>query len=120
MPVEPAERPAQHRRAGQLAAVIADNHSWQAALLTRRSSSRATRTPPIEVSTTQARHSRLKSDRGQDYVRLNFGRDLAAAMFVGDRGCDVAGRRFQSFRVSGLDFVAQQSSLAIGNGGNAR
>jgi len=32
MPVEAAERPAQHRRAGQLAAVVADDHSGPSAL----------------------------------------------------------------------------------------
>src|SRR5581483_8073775 len=41
-------------------------------------------------------------------------------MSVGDRGCSVIGRGLQSPRVSGLDFVAKKSSLAISHRRNAR
>ena len=59
-------------------------------------------------------------DDSHDYVRLNFGSNLAAAMFVRNRGCDVVGCSFQFSRFSGLDFVAKKSSLTIGNGRKAR
>ena len=59
-------------------------------------------------------------DDSHDYVRLNFGSNLAAAMSVRNRGCDVVGCRFQFSRVSGLDFVAKKSSLTIGDGRKAR
>ena len=55
-----------------------------------------------------------------DYVCLNFGSNLAAAMFVRNRGCDVVGCSFQFSRFSGLDFVAKKSSLTLGNGRKAR
>ena len=59
-------------------------------------------------------------DDSHDYVCLNFGGNLAAAMFVRNRGCDVVGCSFQFSRFSGLDFVAKKSSLTIGNGRKAR
>ena len=59
-------------------------------------------------------------DHSHDYVCLNFGSNLAAAMSVRNRGCDVVGCRFQFSRVSGLDFVAKKSSLTIGDGRKAR
>ena len=59
-------------------------------------------------------------DDGHDYVCLNFGSNLAAAMFVRYRGCDVVGCSFQFSRFSGLDFVAKKSTLTIGNGRKAR
>src|SRR5579864_3550918 len=59
-------------------------------------------------------------DDSHDDVCLNFGSNLAAAMFVRNRGCDVVGCRLQFSRFSGLDFVAKQSSLTIGNGRKAR
>ena len=59
-------------------------------------------------------------DDSHDYVCLNFGSDLAAAMFVRNRGCDVVGCSFQFSRFSGLDFVAKKGSLTIGDGRKAR
>jgi hypothetical protein len=59
-------------------------------------------------------------DHSHDDVSLNFGSDLAAAMFVCNRGCDVVGCNFQFSRFSGLDFVTKKSSLTIGNGRKAR
>jgi len=59
-------------------------------------------------------------DDSHDYVCLNFGSNLAAAMFVRNRGCDVVGCSFQFSRFSGLDFVAKKSSLTVGNGRKAR
>ncbi len=59
-------------------------------------------------------------DDSHDHVCLNFGGNLAAAMFVGNCGCGVVGGGFQLSGVSGLDFVAQRGSLTIGNGRNAR
>ena len=59
-------------------------------------------------------------DHSHDYVCLNFGSNLAAAMSVCNRGCGVVGCSFQFSRVSGLDFVAKKSSLTISNGRKAR
>ena len=59
-------------------------------------------------------------DDSDDYVCLNFGSNLAAAMFVRNRGYDVVGCSFQFSRFSGLDFVAKKSSVTIGNGRKAR
>ena len=59
-------------------------------------------------------------DDSHDYVRLNFGSNLAAAMFVRNRGSDVVGCSFQFSSSSGLDFVAKKSSLTIGNGRKTR
>src|SRR5262249_46879146 len=55
-----------------------------------------------------------------DYVCLNFGSNLAAAMSVGNRRCGIIGCSFEFSCVSGLDFVAQRSSLTISNGRKAR
>jgi hypothetical protein len=55
-----------------------------------------------------------------DYVSLNFGSNLAAAMSVCNRGCGVVGCSFQFSRVSGLDFVAKKSTLTIGDGRETR
>ena len=64
VPVQPPDRLAQHRHAGQLA-VIADDHFWASAFghqtLQFAHHARAT----DEVSTTVARHSRLKSSPTQ-------------------------------------------------------
>jgi hypothetical protein len=59
-------------------------------------------------------------DDSHDYVCLNFGSNLAAAMFVCNRGGNVVGCSFQFSRFSGIDFVAKKSSLTIGNGRKAR
>jgi hypothetical protein len=59
-------------------------------------------------------------DDSHDYVCLNFGSTLAAAVFFSNRGCDVVGCGFQFSRFSGLDFVAKKSPLTIGNGRKAR
>jgi hypothetical protein len=55
-----------------------------------------------------------------DDVGLNSGDDLAAAVFVRNRGRDVVSCGFQFSRVSGLDFAAKRCSLTIRNGRNAR
>src|SRR3954462_12708016 len=57
---------------------------------------------------------------GHDDVCLNFGSNLAAAVSVGNRGCGVVSCGFEFSRLSGLDFVAKQSSLTICNGRKAR
>jgi hypothetical protein len=59
-------------------------------------------------------------DDRHDYVCLNFGSNLAAAMFFRNRRCDVVGCSLQFSRFSGLDFVAKNSPLTIGNGRKAR
>ena len=59
-------------------------------------------------------------DDSHDYVCLNFGSNIAAAMFVRNRGCDVVGCSFQFSRFSGLDFVAKKGSLTIGDGRKTR
>ena len=57
VPLQSAGGPTQHCAAGELGPVVANHHPWQCALSCwRRSSSRTTRTPPSEVSTTVARH----------------------------------------------------------------
>src|SRR3954462_14114541 len=52
-------RPGQHGIAGELGAVVGDDHARLAALIDQRVSSRATRRPGIEVSGMAARHSRV-------------------------------------------------------------
>ena len=59
-------------------------------------------------------------DHSHDYVCLNFGSNLAAAMSVCNHGCGIVGCSFQFSRGSGLDFVAKKSSLTISNGRKAR
>ena len=58
----------------------------------------------------------ISLDYSHDYVCLNFGGNLAAAMFARNHRCDVVGCSFQFSDFSGLDFVAKNSSLTIGNG----
>jgi hypothetical protein len=53
-------------------------------------------------------------------VGLNFCGNLAAAVFVGNRGSGVIACKLQFSRISGLDLVAKQSTLTIGNGRNSR
>ena len=52
---------AQHSTTGELVRIVANPLSGSARSIVSRSSSRTTLTPPSEVSTTAARHSRLKS-----------------------------------------------------------
>lgn len=61
-----------------------------------------------------------QSGDGHDYVGLDLGGDRAAAVSFGDGGFDVVGGEGQFFCVPGLDFVAQDRSLAIGDGRDAR
>ncbi len=59
-------------------------------------------------------------DDSHDYVRLNFGGNFAATMFVRNRGRGVVSCGFQFSCFSGLDFGAKNGSLTIGNGRKAR
>ena len=68
-----------------------------------------------EVSEGTSQHS----DDSHDDVRLNFGNNLATAMFVRKRGRGVVRCSVQFCRVSRLDFVAKRSPLTIGDGRNA-
>lgn len=62
VPLDPAIfLPLQDRARGQLGALVADHHEWPAAKAMSASSSRTTRWPESEVSTTSARPSRVKS-----------------------------------------------------------
>ena len=79
-------------------------------------------TSAMPLISTERRQNRMSQhlDHRHDYVCLNFGSNLAAAMFVRNRGSDVVRCSFQFSRFSGLDFVAKKSSLTIGNGRKAR
>src|SRR3954468_1212008 len=67
--------PGQDGVRGQLGAVVADDHSGVARSSAIRSSSRATRRPVSEVSTTRVRHSRVKSSTS---VRMRKRRPLTS------------------------------------------
>src|SRR5690349_13540992 len=59
-------------------------------------------------------------DVGGDDVRLNLGGNRAAAVSVRKRGGGVIGCGFQLSSLPGLDFAAENCSLAKGDGWNAR
>jgi len=61
VPLQSPCGPTQHCAAGELGPVVATTIRGSARSAVSRSSSRTTRTPPSEVSTTVARHSRLES-----------------------------------------------------------
>ena len=61
VPLQSPGGPTQHCAAGELGPVVANTIRGSARSAVSRSSSRTTRTPPSEVSTNVARHSRLKS-----------------------------------------------------------
>jgi hypothetical protein len=78
------------------------------------------RRPPFCPAGHLPRKGGDRLDHSHDYVCLDFGGNLAAAMSVRNCGCGVVGCRLQFSRVSGLDFVAKKRSLTISNGWNAR
>ena len=56
----------------------------------------------------------------RDDVSLDFGSNFASSMSVCNGGCGIICCSFQFSCVSGVDFVAKESALAICNGWDAR